>query len=190
MKEKIIKTAKITHKVLYVKLAIIVFALLPVVVFTLLTSKTNLIANIRSFVVLTGSMSPTISQGSLIYVQKTAQYNSGDIISFENVAKQTVTHRIASVVKKDNKVFYQTKGDANNSTDSTLVEASAVIGKSVFFVPYVGNGITFLKTPLGFTGLIIFPITVFIVFELWNLKKEIEKEVEKRLRKKMETVAA
>ena len=51
----------------------------------------------------------------------------------------------------------------------------------------LGFFIVFLSTPQGFFPLIIFPITVFMVLELWNLKKEIEEQIEKKLLSKMNT---
>lgn len=172
---------KILKKVLHIKLTIIVLLLLPFVVFTLLTSKSNIIKDIKSFTVLTGSMTPTIPQGSIVYTQKNTSYQKGDIITFENKAKQTVTHRIVEKVNKNKEVFYKTKGDANNTADQELVSEKEIVGKNIFSIPHVGKITIFLKTPQGFISLIVFPILVFIGFELWNIKKEIEKNVEKKL---------
>lgn len=181
----IMKTLK---KILHIKFTIIVLLLLPFVVFTLLTSKTNIIKNIKSFTVLTGSMQPTIPQGSIIYVQKNSTYDRGDIIAFENKAKQTVTHRVVEKIQKKDGVFYKTKGDANNTADQELVAEKEIVGKNIFSIPYVGKITIFLKTPQGFISLIIFPILVFIGFELWNIKKEIEKNIEKKLTEKIKAI--
>src|SRR3989344_4011729 len=141
---------KTIKKILHIKLTIIVLLLLPFVVFTLLTSKTNIIKNIKSFTVLTGSMQPTIPQGSIVYVQKNQTYEKGDIISFENKAKQTVTHRIVEKVNKNGETFYKTKGDANNTADQELISEKNIVGKNIFSVPYIGKVTIFLKTPQGF----------------------------------------
>lgn len=161
---------------------------MPFVVFTLLTSKTNIINNIKSFTVLTGSMQPAIPQGSIVYVQKFNSYKSGDIISFENKTKQTVTHRVTEKVQKEDGTFYKTKGDANNTVDQELVAEKSVLGKSIFSVPYVGNFTLFLKTMPGFLLFIVLPVTIFIGFELWNIKKEIEKSIEKKLTEKIKAI--
>src|SRR3989344_3978390 len=177
---------KIIKKIIHTVLTIAVFVLLPAVVFTLVTSKTNALAGIQSFVVLTGSMQPTIPQGSIIYTQKQSWYPEGSIISFKN-GDTTITHRVIKVINKNNVLEYQTKGDANNTKDSKAIGGKDILGKQVFSIPYLGRLIIFLKTPQGFFPLIIFPITVFIVLEFWNLKKEIEKQVEKKLLSKMNT---
>lgn len=170
---------KILKKIINITLIVSIFLLLPIVVFTLITSRTNLISDIQSFVVLTGSMQPKIPVGSVIYAQKQNSYNNGDVIAFGS-GNNTVTHRIVNV-KNDGS--YITRGDANNTNDANPVFTKDILGKQIFSLPYLGKLIIFLKTPLGFFGSIVFPITVFIVLELWNIKKEIEKEAEKRVRK-------
>jgi signal peptidase len=169
-------------------LKLFLFIVLPLVVFTLITSKTDKVASIRSFVVLTGSMEPTVPVGSIVYSQKssTNAYDPGDIISFKNKNDLTVTHRIAGKKNSKSGMMYQTKGDANNVTDTDSLPEDKVIGKVIFQVPYVGRIINFVKTPMGFLVLIVFPTLLFIAGELWNIKKEIEKEVEKRVLAKVQ----
>src|SRR3989344_1801593 len=143
MKINLEKFRKVLN-ILQTILTVIIFILLPLVVFTLVSSKTEFLG-FRSFVVLTGSMSPLIPTGSIIFSQNTKNYRTGDIISFEK-GSVTVTHRIIDVVDKDGKhisslaspmggskpadIFYQqavsaaesyaykTQGDANNVADS------------------------------------------------------------------------
>src|SRR3989344_5915715 len=168
---------KLIKKIIHIILIIAVFLLLPTVVFTLVTSKTNIITGIQSFVVLSGSMEPNVSTGSVIYAKPVQNYSKGDIIAFKQ-ADKTVTHRIVDM--KDAKTFV-TKGDANDTADNDPVSSDKIIGKQVFSIPYLGFFIVFLSTPQGFFPLIILPITVFMVLELWNLKKEIEEQIEKKL---------
>lgn len=180
------KISKTVHKVVRVVLTIAVIVLLPAVVFTLFTSKTEFISGIRSFVVLTGSMTPTIPVGSVTYTQSSQAYNNGDIVAFTTKSGQTVTHRIVEIVNKPEGMFYQTKGDANNIVDSELIPQKNINGKVVFSIPFVGRFINFLKTPLGFTSLIVLPAFAFISFEIFSIKRELEKEVEKRMLERIE----
>jgi len=172
---------KTFSKITYTTLTILIFGLLPFVVFTLITSKTSFVGGIQSFVVLTGSMGSSIPQGSIIFTKKTPFYQKGDVISFEK-GNNTVTHRIVDVRVENNSLSYQTKGDANNTIDKELVTQKDVLGKSIFSVPYIGKFVLFLKTFQGYALLIIFPTVFFIVFELNNIRKEIMKEAEKRAR--------
>lgn len=179
-----IKNHKITRhtaRVLSIKLKILLFIILPFVIITLLTSQTNLISGYKSFIVVSGSMEPHIPVGSIVYTKSEKAYAKGDIISFRNTKDQTVTHRIAGVSEKDNLKSFTTKGDANNTADKEPVPAGSVVGKVVFQIPYVGRFLSFIKTPIGFGLIVILPTFLFIISELWTIKREIEKEVEKRV---------
>lgn len=181
-------------------LTIVMFTLLPLIAFTLISSKTDLLNTFRSFVVLTGSMSPLIPTGSIVYTAKTDLYKNGDIISFEK-GSVTVTHRIIDVVDKDGKhisylanpmggsksseIFYKTRGDANNVVDSELVPAKSVVGQAMFHLPFLGFLVMFLKSIQGFLIAVILPTFVFILFELWKIKGEIEKNIERKMLQKM-----
>lgn len=174
-----------TKKIIHIKLAIAVLLLLPLAVLTLVVSKTDRIAGIQSFVVLTGSMEPNISQGSLIFTKKASDYRIGEVIAYKT-GEVTVTHRIVEVVKVGTNISYQTQGDANNTADTTLIPASRVLGKATNSLPYIGSFILSLKTIEGFFAVIILPALLFIGFELWNIKKEIERQAEKRVLKRLQ----
>jgi len=159
-------------------LKIIVFTLLPIAVFTLVTSKIP-VWGMQSFVVLSGSMEPTLPVGSIVYTKKENEYKVKDIVSFK-VNDTTITHRVMEVLSKPEGIFYRVKGDANNGVDTDLVPASAVLGKGIDLFPFLGYIVVYLKTLPGFIAMIILPSLIFIGFELAAIKKEIEKEVEKK----------
>ena len=94
-------------------------------------------------VVLSGSMEPELSEGDLIVVKKTNKYNENDIVVFQE-GNLLVTHRIISI---DGETI-TTKGDANNTPDEPI-SVTAVKGKVLFWIPFVGNIVRFLKTPVG-----------------------------------------
>src|SRR5258707_595113 len=131
----------------------IIFLFMASVVFVLITSRTNRLGNIRSFVVLTGSMEPTIKTHALVFA-KPANYQKNDIIVFQAKDK-TIVHRIVDVISKNGGVVYKTKGDANNAADIDLVSQHAVLGKTTMILPYVGAFILFLKTVPGFIIFIV-----------------------------------
>jgi signal peptidase len=189
MKKHLKKTAHVTKKILHIKLTLLVLMVLPLAVFTLLTSKSALIAGIRSMVVLSGSMEPHFQTGSVVYVQPAKSYSAGDVVTFNTERGMTVTHRIVDEKLADNGMMYTTKGDANNAADTESVAQSQITGKALFSVPYLGYAVNFLKTPKGFLLSIILPTLVFIGFELWAIKKEIEKNVEQKVMARMQQPA-
>lgn len=171
---------------LYYVLHIVLFLLLPIAIFTFVTSKSSFIGSIRSMVVLSGSMEPAYPVGSVVYIKKEVGYAIGSAITFKNDADENVTHRITDIRFGEEGTFYQTKGDANTSADSQLVSSDKVIGKVFFSIPYFGKLITFLNTPQGFLLSVIIPSFVFISAELWSIKKEIERETERKVLERLQ----
>lgn len=170
---------KIIKQTIGILLKLLVIIILPVAVFISITSKTDIIAGIRSYMVESGSMTPTLPVGSIILDQKSDTYHRGDIITFTR-GGQTVTHRIKTAKNGQ----FQVQGDANNTPDESLVAPSDIQGKELFMIPYIGWAAAFLKTLYGLLLFIILPCALLIVFEFWNLKKHIEIATEEKFKKK------
>lgn len=181
-----------------------VFILIPVIAFTIITSRTSALFGFQSFIVVSGSMNPSMPVGSVVYTQKGNPVNIGDVITFER-GNVKITHRVIDITDKSGKsvsslvspipgtpnpaeIFYKTKGDANNSADSELVPAGKVVGKAFVNMPAIGKISSYLKTLPGFLILIVGPTLIFVGFELWNIKKEIEKQTEKKVLERMRMV--
>ena len=122
--------------------------------------------------VYTGSMEPAIPVGSIVVI-KPANPNTlkvGDIICFkiESESSTTVTHRIINITDEG----FITKGDANEDPDKWIVKKENIIGKVIAVIPYLGYLGYFVRTPIGFTLLIIIPATLLIILEIKNIIKE------------------
>ena len=92
----------------------------------------------ETYNVTSGSMEPTIPEGSVIYVEHTepSAIVEGDIIAFYKDGT-VVTHRVT-----DNRVVtgvFITKGDANEKEDISPVQYSELIGRVKYHFPYLGN---------------------------------------------------
>lgn len=103
-----------------------------------------LLSGKKPMVVLSDSMNPTFSEGSLIYIEPVGynELKEGDIISFgEN---QAITHRI--IEKKEMTKSLVTKGDANTFADLEIHE-NLVLGKvwDLVYIPYAGYVILEMK---------------------------------------------
>ena len=166
-------------KIVKTILKTVIFGLLLFVVAILITSRTDVLG-IRSMVVLTGSMEPSIPVASIIFVGKEDFYQIGEVIAFKNSQGVTITHRIADKLEENGTLVFKTKGDANNAGDSELIPAGNIVGKQILTIPYLGRITAFLKTPLGFISLVIMPAIVFIIGELITIKKELEKQISDR----------
>ena len=106
------------------------------------------IAGIRPYAVVSGSMEPEISVGSICVVNHNASYSKikkGDIIAFRAGEDVLVTHRAVSVTEDG----IITKGDANNAEDAAPVKKKDFVGKTMFSIPLIGYIITFVHTRHG-----------------------------------------
>ena len=112
------------------------------------------IFGLAPYTVLSGSMEPEYHVGSLIYVRDTSaeELKINDPITYTMKNGVVVTHRIIEVIsdtENPNNVSYVTKGDANDTADSTPVHISEVIGKPVFTIPLLGYVAYYIRTPVG-----------------------------------------
>lgn len=124
---------------------------------------------VKFLVVRTGSMEPTLPVCSVVVVKKQAAYSIGDMVTFRQ-GNDLVTHRIIATQGSQ----FQTQGDANATPDTALVDSSAVAGSVVLSVPYVGKVLTWVKTPLGFSLLIIIPSLLLVLREIQAIGHELE----------------
>ena len=101
----------------------------------------------EAYNVVSGSMEPTIPEGSVIYVEHTepSAIVEGDIIAFYKDGT-VVTHRVT-----DNRVVtgvFITKGDANEKEDISPVQYSELIGRVKYHFPYLGNYLMIYSNPI------------------------------------------
>lgn len=164
------------------------FFILIIGILALLSTSNAEISNkitLKPFTVLSGSMRPTIYEGAMVFINRADKnYTKGNIITFirpDNV-RENVTHRIIKTESIDGKTIYQTKGDANKTTDSWSVRPDAVWGKVIFTLPLVGYVINFSKTKLGVILTIALPLTIIILDEIRIIYSEVKKRQLKKLK--------
>ena len=131
------------------------------------------------FSVLSGSMEPLYHVGSLIYVKEVDYHElkSGDVITYMLDEDLVATHRIVDVCpdQDDPSVLrYQTKGDANEAADGTLVHYKNVIGTPVFTIPYLGYVADFIQKPPGTYAAIAIGAVLLALMFLPDLFREEE----------------
>jgi len=143
------------------------------------------VAGIKTFIVQSGSMEPSIKTGSVVVVKSSDTYNVGDVITFgpRTKTKSPTTHRIVEVKEDGN---FVTRGDANNAEDMRTTSRFEVIGRVLFSVPYVGYAVAATQKPWGFGLIIVLPAVIIIWEEaqkIWmemKKKKDYKQRVEKR----------
>jgi signal peptidase len=117
----------------------------------------TLLSDFRVFTVVSGSMEPTIRNGSFVIVKKSQTYKTGDLITFKNTdGTETVTHRIVKIENLQGTYAISTKGDHNAEIDPDKISPESIIGKSVFVLPFAGKIMT------SITSQKLLPITFYI----------------------------
>ncbi|AZN43654.1 signal peptidase I [Paenibacillus albus] len=148
----------------------------------------------QMYVVLSGSMEPKIHTGSIIITKPYAANETlkvGDVVTFQapDSPDTLITHRIHEIHNTGGTAEYVTKGDANDSADSSPVQASAIIARySNLTIPYLGYYIEFLKTKLGLALLLIIPGLLLMLLSIIEVIREILK-LEKNAKAKESTIS-
>lgn len=143
------------------------------------------------YTVLSGSMEPTYHVGSLIYVKDvdTDELKTGDVITYMLDEDTIVTHRIADVIPDETDpsiIRFQTKGDANDSVDGSLVHYKNVIGTPVFSIPKLGYLANYIQKPPGrYIAISAGAIILLLVF-LPDLFSDDDKSEKKKKKQKNE----
>ena len=141
------------------------------------------------YTVLSGSMEPTYHVGSLIYVKDvdTDELKAGDVITYMLDEDTIVTHRIADVIPDETDpsiIRFQTKGDANDSVDGSLVHYKNVIGTPVFSIPKLGYLANYIQKPPGrYVAISAGAIILLLVF-LPDLFSDDDKSEKKKKKQK------
>lgn len=139
----------------------------------MLLSKVNIHGSFQTFLVQSGSMSPTIKTGNLIIVKPAPIYKVGDIITFRNSNNQKITHRIVNIKVENNFQKIYTKGDANKVNDDGYILANQIIGKVRYQIPYLGKLVYFSKTLPGLMLLIVLPASIIVLGEIKKIFKSL-----------------
>lgn len=99
--------------------------------------------------VLSGSMEPTFSKGTLLLVKEEKQAESGQIVVYQS-GQELIVHRVIQMEGN----LVTTKGDANEAADPVF-DASQIKGVVVGWIPFLGSLVSFLKTPVGIILLLV-----------------------------------
>ena len=118
---------------------------------------------IRTAIVLTGSMEPSLKINDFVIMRKTKSIKVNDIISYK-LNNSEILHRVIRI--NNNEIV--TKGDANNKEDNPI-SINQVTGVYVGKIKYLGSIITFITKPIIFSTI----ITLLAVIIFIPVKKEL-----------------
>ncbi len=130
-------------------------------------------------------MEPELSVGDLIFVQlKDAEnINVNDVITFNPSSDSDayLTHRVTEKIENyqgTGVTCFKTKGDANDTEDSFLIDENRVIGTVSFHIPGLGYVIRFVQ--LRWYIIVPIIIMIFVFFHLLKVYFSYNKEESKK----------
>lgn len=135
---KVIKKGEKTKE--YTKKALRRILYIPIVICLIIL--TILVSGIFSYKMVSigsNSMKPIYGRGDAVIYKKTnyQKVKAGEILAFERDGR-IITHRVITIKKDGNLTSYRTKGDANKSPDTRLVESAEVLGVVKYKIKYIG----------------------------------------------------
>jgi signal peptidase I len=169
------KALKIVNHFISTILILILLCSFYVMISSKVTGGQPSILGNQLMLVLSGSMEPTISTGSVVGVKEvddTTKLKKGDMVTFYSPIKKNtiVTHRILEVKGQGQFTEYITKGDNNKTSDPRPVPHSKIIGKySGINIPYLGYILQFLQSKNGIALSLIVPGLIIIVYNIISL---------------------
>lgn len=135
----------------------------------------------KSYVILTGSMVPTIDPGDLVVMDK--RINIDDLYEEEIIGFKTdiqgedevVFHYIYSIsYDENNNLEILTHPEISDEPDDWVVHEDDLVGIYKFKIDNIGKFIYFLKSPFGIAFLFADVVIVYVVWNLLHGKKKVE----------------
>jgi signal peptidase len=129
----------------------------------------------QALIVRSGSMSPTIPTGSIVFYTKidSSKVKVGDVIVFQKPGStnEKVTHRVYKIGQGATGRYFITKGDANGTPDDWQVPAVGTGWIARFHVPTVGYALVDLQSTLARLLLLVIPailLGAITLYEIWQ----------------------
>lgn len=188
MKKVLNRIGKIISSALFVILMLIIALIIIYIVRIKVLASSGRLGEVRTnfYTILTQSMYPKIQAGDIIITYRNDNdiYNVDDVITFVSTANAsngiTITHRVIEVSTLNGEYYYRTKGDNNNTADSSSVKANNVIGKVIFKIPKAGYIQQFLVTRTGWIVAIVLPCLGIVIYDILKIFRLAGKKKQKK----------
>lgn len=152
------KAAKVTNIIVKTILWLIIAILVAFIARAIVFHKYDVFGH-RLYVIMSGSMEPTIHVGDAIVTRESKTYEVGDVIAFTNVGEITA-HRIIKKYTTEQGPLYQTQGDNNNVEDKGMVQDTQIKGKVIATISKGGDLVLNLRK---YWPILVFAIMAIII---------------------------
>lgn len=167
------KAVKVIGDVLF--WVVILGVLLFSAAFALNKSPEKNLFGYRAYNILSGSMSPELKKGDLVFVKvmPPEEIQIGDIVTYYPGGDSTtpVTHRVIQTMMDGEQIVLQTQGDAVDQPDPEFPGEYAV-GVVNASIPVLGGVILWMQTHLALTAV----IAVLLILFFFLLGKLLQKD--------------
>ena len=132
-----------------------------------------------AYTIVSPSMVPSINVLDVVVtmrVNSPEDLKKGDIVTFNSTDYRysgvRVTHRIYDIEKTSYAEYlFTTKGDNNNTPDSSRISFNEIYGRVLFRIPKIGYIQYYLSSILGWVAIIIVPAVMIIIYDIYKLVK-------------------
>jgi len=116
--------------------------------------------SLTPLIVLSGSMEPTVTTGSLLITRTTpaSDLMRGDVVTVPRRDRTLVTHRIVQITRRGDTATLRLKGDANDAVDPEAYPVKQA-GKKVIAIPYAGRVAAWASSGFG-----LFLLGLYVAF--------------------------
>lgn len=187
--QRIHRIGKIMSVILYILLIpIILFNFTLIIKSFIHPKETPDFFGYKSFVIVSGSMEPTIMTGDAILVKEVPQkeIQKNDIISFSQ-GETIVTHRVIEIIEENGMKKYKTKGDNNNTEDRDKITYEQIEGKYQLKINQFGTITEILKSKITLIVLILMIVATYYYRGRVENRKQERKEKRKKYKEKRES---
>lgn len=110
------------------------------------------------------------------------EYNKGDLILIKKTKKYDKKDKIFYYVLKGKQYFINYGVIENENNDSVIVQNEVIdkklvigTGKDCFIIPNIGSVLAFLESKIGYLIVVILPIFIFFLWEIYSIIMELRK---------------
>ena len=137
-----------------------------------------------AYTIVSPSMVPSINVLDVVVTKRVdnpEDLKKGDVITFNSTDYRysgvTVTHRIQNIEKTSRgEYLFTTKGDNNNTADSSRISFNEIYGRVLFRIPKIGYIQYYLSSILGWVAIIIVPAVMIIGYDIYKLIKTLRSD--------------
>lgn len=153
-----------------IKIKNIIFSILYILVLIYLLVFIPSFWGQKPLAVISGSMEPTLQVGSILYYHEEDinNFKEGDILVYKS-KKHIISHRVVENLPSG----FITRGDANQTNDSIIVNNEQVLGKGTnWCIPFLGLYADFIYTHKYILFIAVFILIMDLGLDYYRKRKK------------------